>query len=224
MRRWRGDLMHLSPLLQGGSSVWSHLMKINLILSLSHLSRIETSAAFADNCSCLKLSSSCHVRLTCCTLCKPESRQRLSWDQSSQASQATFTHHCHQKKEKSFLCVFQSALWSLWKQCAVTQIGDIQRNIRDLHSSYQTSSDKNKRLRAGQSIDPADQHFVGGMLTTLEQLTARSSAIEVPWCTRYLYLNESCAGTIFMYVTNTTKPCCFCCVNEALSDFSCSTG
>lgn len=57
MRRWRGDVMHLSPLLQGGSSVWSHLMKINLILSLSHLPRIETSAAVSDNCSCWKLSS-----------------------------------------------------------------------------------------------------------------------------------------------------------------------
>lgn len=106
MRRWRGDLMRLSPLLQGGS----HLMIINLILSLSHLPRIETSAAFSDNCSCLMLSSSCHARLTCfCALCTPESGQKFSSDQSSQA---TFTQHCQQKKETFFLCVFQSALWS----------------------------------------------------------------------------------------------------------------
>lgn len=94
-------------------------MKINLILSLSHLPRAETSAALSDNCSCLKLSSLCHVLLTCfCSLCKPES--------------------------------------------------DIQPNISDLHSSYLLE----QTPPAGQSIDPADQHFVGGTLTTREQLTA----------------------------------------------------
>lgn len=50
--------MRLSPRLQGGSSIRSHLMKINLILSLSHLPWRETSAAFSHICSCLSLVSS----------------------------------------------------------------------------------------------------------------------------------------------------------------------
>lgn len=37
---------------------------------------------------------------------------------------------------------------------------------------YTVLTDWNKQLPAGQSIDPADQHFGGGTLTTPEQLTA----------------------------------------------------
>lgn len=171
MRRWRGDLRRLSLLLQGGSSVWSHLMKINLILSLSHLPRVETSAALSDNCSCLKLSSLCHTLLTCfCALCKPESRRKLSPDQPSQASQAIFTQYCHQEKETVFPLCFLSVI--TWRRCETDVPSHRLAIFNETLVIYTVLTYWNKHLPAGQSTDPADQHFVGGKLTTLEQLTA----------------------------------------------------
>lgn len=177
--------MRLSPLLQGGSSIWSHLMKINTILSLSHLPRRETAAAFSDNCSCLKLSSLCRVRLTCfCPLCKPESRQKLSSDRSSQA---TFAQHCHQEKEMLFLCVlFRTA--TVWKRGAVRQIGDIQRNISDLQSSYRLEQTPTCWSEYWPSRSTLWWRNANNPRTANSRHFARSSAID-----DHLYLNEYCA-------------------------------
>lgn len=172
MRRWRGDVMHLSPLLQGGSSVWSHLMKINLILSLSHLPRIETSAAVSDNCSCWKLSS----YDTCALRASVLMRVWVSSEALVRPVFSGFSGHFYTTLSPGNRNVFPLCFP---KRSVITQ-RRCENDVRSHRSAifngtlaiYTVLTDWNKHLPAGQSIDPADQHFVGGMLTTLEQLTA----------------------------------------------------